>query len=270
MELQRLHETLGAEVRGVDLLGEVSPAEIEALRAALAEHQLLLFRLDRPMAPERQVDFAGSFGPVLRGDGDRNWSVLRNDSAAGRVELKFHSDFTYTDDPIQRICLHAIELPPGGTATAFVSGVHAWGTLPADLQDLLAPMTLRHVQDGSITAADLPVFVADHPVRFDHPQVGRPVLLVTEYHARRIHELPEARSREVLDRLFAHLYRPQSIYVHHWRLHDLIIWDNLAIQHARPASAEPQDGPRALQRVALGQADYEELVARARRREAAA
>ena len=31
-----------------------------------------------------------------------------------------------------------------------------------------------------------------------------------------------------------HLYRGEGIYEHDWRKHDLVAWDNIAIQHARP------------------------------------
>jgi taurine dioxygenase len=265
MEFHKLHETLGAEVRGLDLLGPLSDAEVEDLRAALAEHQLLLFRVGRQMPPDRQVEVASWFGTPVGGHG-QICSVLRNDNPSGAVVLKFHSDFTYTDSPLTGLCLHAIEVPRNGTTTTFLSGAHAWATLPADAQRQLASMTVRHVQDTSIMSEDLPVFFADQPVCLHHPVIKRPVLLVTEYHARQINELPAEESRDVLSRLFEHLYRPENIYVHDWRLHDLIVWDNLAIQHARPFRAAPEDGPRALQRVALGTIDYEDLVARARER----
>jgi taurine dioxygenase len=268
MEFRRLHETLGAEVRGFDLLGPVSEREVNELRMALAEHQLLLFRPGRHMPPERHVEVASWFGRPMRGGG-MLCSVLRNDDPAGAERLKFHSDFTYTDSPVRRICLQAIEVPPSGTATAFMSGVHGWATLPAELQDKLAGLTLRHVQNSSLTIGDLPVFVADHPIRYDHPDVKRPVLLVTEYHATRINELPPEESEAMIARLLAHLYRPANIYIHDWRLYDVVLWDNLAIQHSRPVRAAPEDGPRALQRVAIGEADYEELIERARTRERA-
>jgi taurine dioxygenase len=266
MEIHRLHDTFGAEVRGLDLTGPVSQADVEALKAALAEHQLLLFRRDAPIPPERQVEVSGWFGPLAQ-NGEELWSVLHNDTPAGSERLPFHCDFTYTDSPIKAISLHAIDLPAGGSSTTFVSGVHAWASLPADLQDKLSPLTVHHVHRTSLSGAGLPVFAADHPLRFDHPRVGKPVLLATEYHARRINELPPDESEAMLARLFAHIYRPESIYEHRWRLYDLLIWDNLAVQHARPARTAPSEGVRALQRVALNEVGYAELIERARRQE---
>ncbi len=106
-------------------------------------------------------------------------------------------------------------------------------------------------------------------MRERHPRTGRPILLVTEHHADRILEMDEARSREVLDGLFEVLYAPEARYEHAWHLDDLLIWDNLAIQHARTERSDPAEGKRALQRVALAEKGLPELIERARARQAA-
>ena len=38
--------------------------------------------------------------------------------------------------------------------------------------------------------------------------------------------------------LFAILYDEANVYHHHWRQDDLVIWDNIALQHGRPADHE--------------------------------
>jgi taurine dioxygenase len=272
MRLRSLHPAFGAEVLDFDVLKGGAPEEIAALRAGFDEHQLLLFRgAGQAVPPERQVEISAWFGPPIANSEDGVlWTVLHNEEPAGSARLPFHSDLSYTDDPILGLSLQAVELPPGGSATAFVSGVHAWRTLPQDLQALLADKTLRHRLASSLAKGfygDWPEFVADHPVRLEHPRTGAPVLYVTEHHAERIHELDEATSARVLAGLYAHLYAPEHVYAHQWALHDLIVWDNLSIQHARPEVAEPALGPRAMQRVALAEVPYHELVERARRQE---
>jgi taurine dioxygenase len=63
-----------------------------------------------------------------------------------------------------------------------------------------------------------------------------------------IDTLPKAESDELLDVLFAHLYRSERLYEHDWRAHDLVAWDNIAVQHARPNVT--LDGPaRTLRKV---------------------
>jgi len=39
---------------------------------------------------------------------------------------------------------------------------------------------------------------------------------------------------KLLEALFAHMYTPANTLQHEWREGDLILWDNLACQHARP------------------------------------
>jgi taurine dioxygenase len=265
MQLRPLHPDFGVEVQGFEPLCEAPPRAIEELRAAFDQHQLLLFRGGQRIPPARQVEISGWFGPVVSNAADgRPWTVLHNEDAGGRVRLPFHSDLSYTDSPIQGLSLHALELPAGGSTTSFISGRHAWSRLSAQQQAQLAPMTLRH-RLASQLFGEWPEFIADHPLRLLHPRTGLPVLYVTEHHAQRIHELSAAESERVLAQLFEHLYAPERVYTHCWEPYDLVIWDNLAIQHARREEAVLAGGSRAMQRVALSDVPFAELVERARR-----
>jgi taurine dioxygenase len=95
------------------------------------------------------------------------------------------------------------------------------------------------------------------PIAHRHPRTGRPLLYVTQGMTREILELPSEESEDLLEELFDHLYRPGHLYEHEWREHDLIVWDNLAIQHARP-NVE-LDGPvRTLRKIGLPVPTYAE------------
>lgn len=265
MRIRALHSAFGAEVLEFDVMAASSPSEIEALRDALDEYGFLLIRQDQRVPPERHVEIGGWFGPLMENNGAK-WSVLNNEEAAGSIRLPFHSDFSYTTTPIKVISLHALEIPPGGSATAYVSNAHAWRTLDADRQARLSRLTLRHRHSSQITDA-WPEFLAEHPVRLAHPRTGAPLLYVTEHHADRLCELEPAESERLLQELYAHIYAPQNVYVHQWRPYDLVIWDNLAVQHARPAIAEPAAGARVLQRVAVNEVSLPVMLERARRRQ---
>lgn len=273
MRFLPLHADFGVEVLDFDVQTGGSPGEIEELRQAYDSHSMLLFRGGGRVSPERQVEIASWFGPpppVANAGNDDFVSVLDNDDWAGSAKLPFHSDLTYTDAPIRAICLHAISLPDVRTSTTFVSGSAAWDDLPTGLQGELSALTLRHVLNSRMPDYDWPVFIADHPVRFIHPRTGRPVLFVTEHHADRIYEFDEGRSREMIEFLLGQLYVPERQFVHWWQLDDLLMWDNLVLQHARTETADPDSGRRALQRVALSEVALPELVERARARQAAA
>jgi taurine dioxygenase len=262
MRFLPLHSGFGAEVLDCDLMTATGPEDIAGLQRAFDEYQLLLFRNGSPIPPERHVEIASWFGPAIDTTSGQPWSAMDNENAAGSIRLPFHSDFTYTDTPIKVISLHALELPPGGAGTSYVSGVHAWATLPPERQDLLSGMTLHHTHHSAISS-DMPEFEADHPVRLLHPRTGQPILFVTEWHADRIYELERDESDRVVAELLAHLYAPEQVYLHRWQLHDFVIWDNLAVQHARTDEASIAKGRRLLQRVALNEVTYDVLIEKA-------
>jgi taurine dioxygenase len=264
MQFRPIHKGFGVEVLHFDAPNGRSPEEIDMLRKAFDRHQLLLFRCGQRLPPERQVEISSWFGPLIsNGQDGRQWTVLHNAELAGSMRLPFHCDFSYTDSPCSGISLHAVELPPEGATTAFVSSIDAWARLSPEQKSKLGSLTLHH-RHVSKAVNVLPEFNADHPVRLEHPRTGEPLLYVTEYHAQRILELEPAESEALIAQLFAHLYADENVYVHQWKLNDLIVWDNFAVQHARPQAAEPQDGARAMQRVALGEATFEELIERAK------
>ena len=47
----------------------------------------------------------------------------------------------------------------------------------------------------------------------------------------RIEGLPQDESDALLAELYAHSVRPEHVYRHHWREHDLVFWDNRSLIH---------------------------------------
>jgi taurine dioxygenase len=232
----------------------------------------VVFRGGGAIAPERQVEITGWFGQIgANSDGQgRPWTVLHNDDPAGSRELPFHCDISYMQFPIEGISLHPQSLPGGETSTSFVSNAQAWDALPLELQQELRGRKGRHYYaSGQLMNFDWPVFEHWHPICLEHPKTGRPLLFVTEHHVDRIEGMSDQRSAEVLQELFARLYAPERQYEHVWREGDLLIWDNLAVQHARTRAAEPSEGVRALQRVALGKVGFLEQLEELKQRQAA-
>src|SRR5690606_20897683 len=74
---------------------------------------------------------------------------------------------------------------------------------------------------------------AMHPVFTPHPHSGRAALYVNGYTARIVgFDLDE--SDELLARLAAHAAESAPVYVHAWGDGDLVMWDNVGLQHRRP------------------------------------
>ena len=70
-----------------------------------------------------------------------------------------------------------------------------------------------------------------HPVVRTHPENGRRALFVSEGFTTRIEGLPQDESDALLAELYAHSVRPEHVYRHHWREHDLVFWDNRSLIH---------------------------------------
>ncbi|MDG2004325.1 MAG: TauD/TfdA family dioxygenase [Novosphingobium sp.] len=264
MEFRPLHQGFGAEVSGFDVMGSTGPADIAALRAAYDEYQLLVFRCDEDMPPERQVEISGWIGPVMDSFGSQI-GFLSNEEGffGGRERLPWHFDYTFTETPFKGISLQAVALPSAGTTTLFTSNIANWASLPPELQRRVEPLSTRH-RDTDDPVSGKAEVMADHPIRMTHPRTGKPQLFVTEYHSTRINELAADESEELLAALFAHMYAPENVHEHRWQLHDFLLWDNWAIQHSRPVEADPADGIRSLRRVTNSDHSYEDIVERAR------
>jgi taurine dioxygenase len=264
MEFRPLHQGFAAQVTGFDVMRSCEPADIEALRAAYDEYQLLVFRCDEDMPPERQVEITSWFGPIMDSFGGEV-GFLSNEEGqfGGRERLPWHFDYTFTETPFKGISLQAVALPPTGTTTLFTSNVANWASLPPDIQRRVEPLTSRHrgTDDPISGKAEI---IADHPVRVIHPRTGEPLLFITEYHSERINELDPEESAELLTALFAHMYAPERVYEHHWQLHDFLLWDNWDIQHSRPVEADPADGIRSLRRVTNSEKSLDAIMGRAR------
>jgi taurine dioxygenase len=103
-----------------------------------------------------------------------------------------------------------------------------------------------------------------------HPSSGQELLSVNQMQTDRIIGLEATESEATLEALWALLYAPDNTYSHQWRVGDLVLWDNIAVQHGRPAPAP--DVPRTMRRVTMAEHSVFDLVpgfaeARAARRE---
>src|SRR5262249_39782311 len=83
-------------------------------------------------------------------------------------------------------------------------------------------------------------------------------ICANEMHSDRVTGLSPEESEAVLAEVFAILYGADNVYAHEWRVGDLILWDNVALQHGRPDFPETEE--RTLQRVSVGNKTALELV----------
>lgn len=266
MELRPLGTALGVEVADIDVRAPLTVAGIDQLRGALDQHHLLLFR-DQQLAPEEQVAFVARFGPLC--PERQMWSYISNARPDGIVRegaLRFHSDFAFAQEPTLVISLHAIEVPAKGAPTVFANAQRAVALLDSSVRARLADEQVRNIYDfhwpddqrlrEHQMAAGMPR--TDHPFIGVHPRTAAPVIFANEMHTDRVLGLDEAQSEELLAAVFGVVYGQENTYVHHWRVGDLVLWDNVSLHHGRPGF--DRAASRTLQRVALGRYTAAELV----------
>lgn len=257
---ERPLEPFGIEI-GVRLDQPLPAGFEQRLVSLFDEHKLLLFR-DQQVSEDQQVRLLSLFGKVLGSQGE--FREISSDGNLGSGPLTWHSDLAFTDDPFKIISLHAVEVNDGQSWTAFANGVAAMEHLPADLAEAIAGRdavtALALIQSHRTVDHDVPDYVPQQvrPAVIPHPRTGEPTLYISDMQTARIEGLPRAESDALLAALFDELYAEDHIYRHHWNNGDLLIWDNIALQHSRCDLTGMT--PRRLQRVCVADKSFFELL----------
>jgi taurine dioxygenase len=280
VKVRDLTTSFGALIE-LDLRHPLDPVQQRELREVFTARHLLVFP-EQDISFEDQVRVVGYLGPVLAG-GPEWVSNVRENGLVPEGALLFHSDFIFTAEPSLGLCLYATEVPPGGSPTNFADAVGAAARLPSALRSRVRGRRALNVFDLSDQRGDARFREATlgpetplspryaHPVLMRHPTTGQELLSVNQMQTDRIIGLDAAESEETLEALWALLYAPENVYSHHWRVGDLVVWDNIAVQHGRPAPAPGV--PRTMRRVTMAEHSVFDLVpgfveARAARRAA--
>jgi len=245
-----LSAALGAEISGVDV-AQLDDSDFAEIRAAWHAHKVLLIR-GQKLDTAAQTAFARRFGDIqvvrsaahILGD-DQPVMHVSNRLVDGKPgvlpdgEMQFHTDQCYYEKPSRMTMLFALEIPKQGGNTLFLNAAAAFAALPRARQAELMRFHVKQVYDydGAPTIKsgdireDAPHFV--HPLVIRHPETGVPVLYANRLMSERIVELDRAESDRLLAELFGHMEQRRFIYEHTWRVGDLVMWDNLAVMHAR-------------------------------------
>ena len=263
LSIRRLSGALGAEIQDIDIAGPLNEGAVAALRSALAEHCVLLFR-DQTLTPAQHIAFTERFGPLqeltlgsyLHKEHPEIF-VVSNKPVAGkpsdtrRTGRRWHTDMCYTPTPCRGSLLYAMEVPPVGGDTVFANMQRAFETLSGGMQTMVEKLRVIHDlskvpefkgRDPEATAkiiADNPP--VEHPLVWSHPDSGRKSLFLSQYLAYRFVGMTEAESAPILDYLNAHATRIENTWRHQWRVGDLIFWDNRSVMHCAPEDYDMSD-----------------------------
>jgi len=253
IKTRNLHSAFGLEVAGVDPRAPLDAATCATLRNLFDESGLLLFR---DMADD--LKFQTYLSEILLGNEVSDPDALAlttcyisNKEPAGAApfgRLLYHSDQMWSPkDRVDVLSLYGKEIEPPVSPTLFVSAVHAWDSLPEDLRARVKDRVALQCYDVDTykkrAAGDPDVLVSTYgggdafvitPIAYPHPRTGRTILYVCQQTTQKIEGVSAEESDELIDALLDHMYAPGKEITHHWRQGDLVIWDNLTLQHARP------------------------------------
>ncbi|NKB72355.1 MAG: TauD/TfdA family dioxygenase [Candidatus Latescibacteria bacterium] len=233
---------LGATVENIDLSQALSQAVVDQVHQALLDHCVLVFP-GQNLSDQDQVRFTGYFGrPVehVRRQPDRPVKEIflisnieqqgQAIGALGHGEISFHSDLSYMRQPGTLSLLYAIELPQSGGATHWCNGYAAYEALDDAMKARLKG--LRAVHRHYVEEQNPPEEV-DHPIVRTHPETGRRALYVGPHLTKYVVDMEPEQSQALLQQLFAHMIQPRFVWAHHWRVGDLVMWDNRPTMHRR-------------------------------------
>ena len=209
-----------------------------AFRELFYREKLILIRGQHNL-PEADLDRLTSYvGPLL--DKEKEYSEIAADAGLGDGPLAYHSDLSFTTAPYTALALHALDLVEGESYTRFANSVLAVDRISPQLRTRVEHMKALAILSADQSRRAVPFSASDFFPQVErdaiipHAVTGEPVLYVTEMHTAQIGSLAQPESEAVLKELFSILYADDNVYEHVWREGDLVLWDNIALQHSRP------------------------------------
>jgi taurine dioxygenase len=231
IEVRPLSGAGGAEIFGVDVACDLDEAVVGEIRDALNEHGVVFFR-DQQLDVARHKAFARRFGdlfvhPLLK-DASADPEVVMVQRAPGDASYfgeAWHADTTLCAEPPMGTILYGIDVPPYGGDTLFANQYLAYEALSDAMKKMLEGLGAVHCHPGNRDGGVV------HPVVRTHPETGRRMLFVNDYHTARFEGMTEAESLPLLEFLFAHGHRAEFTVRFRWRKGSVAFWDNRSTTH---------------------------------------
>jgi alpha-ketoglutarate-dependent 2,4-dichlorophenoxyacetate dioxygenase len=269
-----------AVAAGVDLRQPLADTDVDAVHHAMDSYGVLIFPA-QPVDNDQQLAFTKQLGRLQPAVGNNvtpqqerrlnaDFSDVSNLNGSSRILDRYdrgrlfgfgnrlwHTDASFRTIPAKYSILTAHVLPAAGGNTEFADMRAAWDALDETTQQQLESLVAGHSQMYSRGLLGFSDFTEEERKTFapvHHPMVrrlassGRKSLYLGA-HAGGIVDWPMPEARAFIFDLMEHATQPEFVYIHKWRLHDLVIWDNRQTMHrARPF---PANEPRDMRRTTL-------------------
>ena len=277
MQVVPSQNVIGAEIHEVDLAQPLSDTVFSRIEAAFNKHAVICFP-QQHLDEAQLVAFARRFGEVEKiflkhyahprvpeimyvSNIKENGRDIGH-ADAGRV---WHTDMSYTARPPRATMLYALEVPmENGVAlgdTQFSSAADAHDSLPPETRQRIAGLRAIHQVAGRRARTgtgqadqalrhEQPAVV--HPVARTHPHTGRKCLYVSKGECEGIEDMPKDEALVLIDELADRTVELRFRHTHHWRVRDLLMWDNCTVQHLASFDYEWPKHRRLMHRVTVG------------------
>lgn len=225
--------------------------------------------------PTREARAAHPELMTVRYKPDSGWLIDVDGDLRG-TWLPWHSDLIYVDRINRGGILRPIVLPSRMGQTGFIDKIGAYRTLPDRLKARIDGLNVIYKYDldaarqrfgrtanasmvrispdvASIQARldDFPRVI--HPMVYEQRETGRKVLNVSPWFAVGIQGMENAEGDRLLAEVADHIVNSREIYLHEWRLGDMVLWDNWRVLHS--ATGCPPDEERWMLRTTI-EGDY--------------
>jgi taurine dioxygenase len=255
MKITKLKEHIGAEVTGIDLRKPIDAPTRQRLNDAAVDNVVLVIRGQEFSAAQYQAA-AELFGELMEDqnrlylvDGLPLVSVLSNrhkDSQGNPAKMgknaTWHTDHTNQERPPKYTMLYPVALPDKGRATSIcnmraayealpdhwkqrISGMKAACSLISSARFKIANPDILRAQQESKTPLTIQPLVRTHPER------GTKAIWFHKSKTENILGMGPEETQGFLDELLELAIRPEFVYVHEYKLGDMLIIDNRSAMH---------------------------------------
>lgn len=255
MEIAKIKEHIGAEVTGIDLREPIDEATRQRLNDTVAEHAVMVIRGQRFSAAQYQAA-AQLFGELMEDqnrlylvDGLPLVSVLSNrhkDSQGNPAKMSknatWHTDHTNQERPPKFTMLYPVALPDKGGGTSICNMRAAYDALPEEWKQRIAEMKTANsllsparykIANPDILRAQQEAKVPPtiQPLVRTHPERGTKAIWFHKGKTENVLGMDPEETQHFLDELLEVAIRPEFVYVHEYKLGDMLIIDNRQCMH---------------------------------------
>jgi alpha-ketoglutarate-dependent 2,4-dichlorophenoxyacetate dioxygenase len=258
-----LNRHFAAEAGGIDLREPIDAGIAAEIERAMDKYAVLIWR-DQPLDQDQQMEFTRWFGPFQLGfakiAGKFRKNRFKHETLADMSNVDedgvvvsrtnkriyttignmvWHSDSSFQKPAAKYSILTGHTIPSWGGETEFADMRAGYDALPRWTKDQIAGLVTEHwalhsramLGDTDYTEeqkASIPA--VRWPLVRTHASSGRKTLFIGA-HAREIVGMSLPEGRLLLGELLEYATQPEFVHRHHWRVGDVVMWDNRCTLH---------------------------------------